>query len=62
MDFTVAEFVVTDPELTSEVEMATTAFALDNPVTVDEYVTWERRHSFNRRHQTLQTLLGYIVC
>ena len=41
MDYTIAEFVATDPELTSVVEMATTALSLDNPMTADEYVTWD---------------------
>ena len=41
MDYTVAEFVATDRELTSVVEMATTALSLDNPMTADEYVTWD---------------------
>ena len=41
MDYAVAEVVATDPELTSVVEMATTALSLDNPMTADEYVTWD---------------------
>ena len=33
--------MATDPELTSVVEMATTALSVDNPMTADEYVTWD---------------------
>jgi hypothetical protein len=41
MEFTVAEFCATDPELSNMLSIATNSLHLDDPMTADEFINWD---------------------